>query len=1130
MLRLIPKGGSKNQVLAKKSDNEYEFEWQDSANSNVYNSISKLDDYLYEVVYLDTDDEYAREYFLQRKPEVSPGACSSFIHYDNDKRKFIRFFDWVYNNNVEFIVKTPARDGKYAVEGVAGGTLGLTKDLVENGKYSELYKILPYYMTDGHNEHGLVISTNVVPLQKGKTIGTIPKREVRDQICATMLVRYLLEKCKTAEEAVTLIDNYVSVYSNASLHNLNYEQHFLISDNKKCYCLEFVENTVRILEKNAITNFYLADTTVQGNQHYNTPLTAIDGKYASDQGVTSHGSGLERYNIIRDSRDESVEELIPKLLYTNAYYPRYDEELDTTWYSEFVGEENGQELTVDNIPSDFKETIDKYYDIFINRSRDTANTWQSLHISIYDFYTNTFQIYVQENLNKKFDIKFNYPTMEKFVNELYTIDYNYNLYLSAQWYQKPTETTEETYIAKKMGYNPLKKDNKIFWFDIDSEDPNCVLKIFKDDNNEWCIQGQNDSAGKNRFFQVNFGSQIATFYTNTQKNFSNIYALYDEELIEIESEQDLHNLLAFNNSRLFLIAKSGGYWEIVKNKAKTNNSSLQTSSFKIETYTLDDIIEEIKNNYDDYGINLHAIPVGPPIYNEKYLRLSDSPIRKANKYNSAMLGDDINSHNSKNSLAIGSNLIQNNNNSLVIGQFNEKGNLPFVIGFGNNNNKKDILEINNGGNGTFGGNVISNNDVTCKNTYDGDTIISLRENGNKINEVWHGEYRTLISAYQYGINFIDGTAIAPITIPVELKADDNFIITIAKNKMSLKGNYIVTANDVENGAIDSQEIDGIIGVISYISLSNELFYENIQDEDGNLLNGIYYGSIYYISYKDPKPFKRISIIESPKNSTDGVNKTYVDDAIVGLQGELDKKFNITGGYISGSITINEDLTICNNINGTGIYGRNGTLNINSVDNVALTGTRVHVHSEEFDDDSVISKKYVDDAIDGINAKIPAQASTTNQLADKDFVNSSIENVAAYFITKDAAGNPFATKAELDAATVFYSGGQVRVPTRNDYTVVLHDESKLIGEEAPTTRYLYFNGWAYQYIVNNSGLTADQWKAVNSGITADILDELASKEYAEQAANQALADAKIYTDNIVGNIELAINTIRGVTTE
>ena len=105
-----------------------------------------------------------------------------------------------------------------------------------------------------------------------------------------------------------------------------------------------------------------------------------------------------------------------------------------------------------------------------------------------------------------------------------------------------------------------------------------------------------------------------------------------------------------------------------------------------------------------------------------------------------------------------------------------------------------------------------------------------------------------------------------------------------------------------------------------------------------------------------------------------------------------------------------------------------------------------------------------------------------------------------------------------------------MPTRNDYTVVLHDESKLIGEEAPTTRYLYFNGWSYQYTVNNSGLTADQWKAVNSGISAEILDGLASKAYAEQAAGQALADAKIYTDSVVGNIELAINTIRGVTTE
>lgn len=143
--------------------------------------------------------------------------------------------------------------------------------------------------------------------------------------------------------------------------------------------------------------------------------------------------------------------------------------------------------------------------------------------------------------------------------------------------------------------------------------------------------------------------------------------------------------------------------------------------------------------------------------------------------------------------------------------------------------------------------------------------------------------------------------------------------------------------------------------------------------------------------------------------------------------------------------------------------------------------------------------YDDAALQGrvadIEEKIPSQASSSNQLADKDFVNSSIENIAAYYITKDASGNPFATKAELLAATVFYSGGAVRVPTRNDYLVVLADESKTIAEtgENPTTRYIFDNGvWSYQYIVNRSGLTAAQWAAVNSGITSEKVAEIDDK--------------------------------------
>lgn len=125
----------------------------------------------------------------------------------------------------------------------------------------------------------------------------------------------------------------------------------------------------------------------------------------------------------------------------------------------------------------------------------------------------------------------------------------------------------------------------------------------------------------------------------------------------------------------------------------------------------------------------------------------------------------------------------------------------------------------------------------------------------------------------------------------------------------------------------------------------------------------------------------------------------------------------------------------------------------------------------------------------INALIPTQASPTNQVGDKDFINSSLNSITAFYITKNAQGEQFNSKAELLATTVFYSGGEVRVPTRNDYCAVLSDESKQdpVTLENPTTRYIYQNGqWEYQYTVNKTALTAAQLAAINSGITQALV--------------------------------------------
>ena len=57
---------------------------------------------------------------------------------------------------------------------------------------------------------------------------------------------------------------------------------------------------------------------------------------------------------------------------------------------------------------------------------------------------------------------------------------------------------------------------------------------------------------------------------------------------------------------------------------------------------------------------------------------------------------------------------------------------------------------------------------------------------------------------------------------------------------------------------------------------------------------------------------------------------------------------------------------------------------------------------------------------------------------------------------------------------------VRVPTRNDYCIVQDDET----HDHATTRYIYNNGWEYQYTVNETALTQAQLDAINSGITAN----------------------------------------------
>lgn len=178
------------------------------------------------------------------------------------------------------------------------------------------------------------------------------------------------------------------------------------------------------------------------------------------------------------------------------------------------------------------------------------------------------------------------------------------------------------------------------------------------------------------------------------------------------------------------------------------------------------------------------------------------------------------------------------------------------------------------------------------------------------------------------------------------------------------------------------------------------------------------------------------------------------------------------------------------------------------------------------------------SITDIQALIPSAASASNQLADKEFVNSTVATQTANFI------GTFANVTELRA----YSGAI----TNNDYAFVINQVVTDNGNDWATfvaldaydknllTDYDYawvIDGtkfdlyrfdiveqewslkadnidkddvslnrafcrykatvsgstvtWNYEYTLNNSSFTAAQWAAINSGITQDLMDEYLS---------------------------------------
>lgn len=156
---------------------------------------------------------------------------------------------------------------------------------------------------------------------------------------------------------------------------------------------------------------------------------------------------------------------------------------------------------------------------------------------------------------------------------------------------------------------------------------------------------------------------------------------------------------------------------------------------------------------------------------------------------------------------------------------------------------------------------------------------------------------------------------------------------------------------------------------------------------------------------------------------------------------------------------------------------------------------------------------VDASINSITALIPSQASASNQLADKGFVNSSVATNTANFV------GTFNTVEELEA---------VQNPTNNDYGFVISTDT---AGNVVYNRYKYIastNTWAFEYALNNSSFTASQWAAIQSGITAALVGQITTNEDAISALRTALL-GKQDTLTAGANVQIENNVISATDT-
>lgn len=208
---------------------------------------------------------------------------------------------------------------------------------------------------------------------------------------------------------------------------------------------------------------------------------------------------------------------------------------------------------------------------------------------------------------------------------------------------------------------------------------------------------------------------------------------------------------------------------------------------------------------------------------------------------------------------------------------------------------------------------------------------------------------------------------------------------------------------------------------------------------------------------------------SVSSSTSGKVKTFV----VGLASAIKTKIEAAYSHISDTV---KHITATERTNWNTAYSHSQTEgNPHGTTIEEIDGLRTELTTIESD-------------VSAIEGVIPSEATTSNKLADKSFVNSSIASQTAYFRgTFDIVTDLGLTHGASNTAIATALASVISVVTPNDYTFVIDQDTN---GNTLYKRFKYSNSvWQYEYTLNNSSFTASQWASINSGIVEGDVSDL-----------------------------------------